>query len=69
MARDRLRSNVQVRNAGVDPSMAIMIFGLIVSGLVLLTMLGARSDSRRTRQPLPQRTAGPQRTAPSIPAF
>jgi hypothetical protein len=52
MARDRLRSNVQVRTAGIDPSMGLMVFGLIVSALVLLTMLGAKPDSRRTRRPL-----------------
>jgi hypothetical protein len=69
MSRDRLRSNVQVRTAGVDPSMAVMIVGLVVSALVLLTMLGSRPDSRHSRQPLPQRTERAQRNAPSIPAF
>ncbi len=47
MPRDRLRSNVQVRTAGIDPSMALMVLGLVASALVLLTMLGARADSRR----------------------
>ena len=68
MSRDRLRSNVQVRTAGIDPSMALIIFGLVVSGLVLLTMLGAgRPDSRRSHQSMPHPTA--HHRAPSIPAF
>lgn len=49
MPRDRLRSNVQVRTAGIDPSMALMVLGLAASALVLLTMLGAQADSRRSR--------------------
>jgi hypothetical protein len=48
MARDRLRSNVQMRAAGVDPSIGLLVIGLFVSGLVLLTMLGTTADSRRS---------------------
>jgi hypothetical protein len=61
MTRDRLRSNVQVRTAGIDPSLALMVIGLIVSALVLLTMLGARPDSRRSRRPLDENRPAPVR--------
>ena len=49
MSRDRLRSNVQVRAAGVDPIMGLMVFGLVVSALMLLTMLGTKADVRRSQ--------------------
>lgn len=62
MARDRLRSNVQVRSTGVDPSMALLIIGLVVSALVLLTMLGTKADSRRTRRPLEDTRPAPTRS-------
>jgi hypothetical protein len=56
MPRDRLRSNVQVRSTGVDPSVGLMILGLVVSALVLLTMLGSKADSRRSRRPFENRS-------------
>jgi len=49
MSRERLRSNAQVRSAGVDPSLGLIVIGLAVSALVLLTMLGAKADSRRSQ--------------------
>src|SRR5690606_30090679 len=36
MSRDRLRSNAQVRAAGVDPSLALIVSGLVGSAIVLL---------------------------------
>ncbi|QDT55287.1 hypothetical protein Pan44_33300 [Caulifigura coniformis] len=55
MSRERLRSNVQVRSAGVDPSVALLVCGLVVSALVLLTMLGVKAESRRRQDILGDR--------------
>jgi len=55
MSRERLRSNVQVRSAGIDPSVALLVIGLVVSALVLLTMLGVKAESRRRQDILGDR--------------
>ncbi len=50
MPRDRLRSNVQVRAAGIDASLILLIVGMAISAVVLLSLLGTKGDSRRTRR-------------------
>jgi hypothetical protein len=50
MPRERLRSNAQVRTAGIDGSVWFIVFGLGVSAVVLLTMLGSSAETRRARQ-------------------
>jgi hypothetical protein len=59
MPRDRLRSNVQVRAAGIDGSVGLLIFGLVISGIVLLTLIGTSSDARRSRRGFENPRSGP----------
>ena len=49
MANARLRSNAQVRSAGIDGSVGFLVIGLVLSALVLLTLLGTTANTRRSR--------------------